>query len=153
MSDIQSLKGFRERSEFEEQSKRLDEKRRSLEEKTRVLEENARMEKLAIDKKLLAQILQEENNTHDAAIRELEEKIATLDLQMRPTIKNISRQKLSEPVQKTPEPIQETQEPMQEASTNVDTPQEKAQELPEEPWRSESETPLEAPKKKKRGLF
>ncbi len=79
-------------------SNAVKERRRSLEEKAKTLGEKARLERLAIDKKLAVQILEEENLTHDAAVKELEEenrmhdaavkeledKIADLEQQMKP---------------------------------------------------------------------
>ena len=88
----------------EEESKRLEEKRRSLEDKTRILEEKAQAEKLAVDKKLLVQILEEENLTHAEAVKELEDRIANLEQQLQPSpaIENTSIQTPSEPVEEIP---------------------------------------------------
>jgi hypothetical protein len=149
LSNIQSLKGFQQaKTELEEASKRLEDKRKSLEGKTRILEERARVEKLAIDRKLLLQIVEEENHTHNAAIKDLEEKIANLDLQMKPAaeIENTPSEKPSEPVQETPEPVQET-------SNDIDASQEMTPEPLQESEPKEPEVPQGAPKKRKRGLF
>ena len=125
------------------------------------------MEKLAIDRKLLAQILEEENRTHDAAIRELEEKIANLEQQIKPsfTVEGIQSQTPSEPAQKMPKPAQEMFKPAQEVSDKVNEDfgigalqerQEKARMLLQESDRTRVQSEVEAPqetKKKNRGLF
>lgn len=89
------------RTEPGEEYKRLEEKRRSLEEKTRILEEKAQTEKLAIDRKLLVQILEEENLTHNDAVKELEGRITNLEQQLQPssTIESTSTETPPEPVQ------------------------------------------------------
>ena len=116
------------------------------------------MDKLAIDKKLLGQILQEENHTHDAAIRELEETIAYLDEQMKPSFKaeDIQSQKLSEPAQESPEPAQKIPDDVNK-DPSVEELQERARELLQESdhtaAQSEVEAPQETSKKKKRGPF
>jgi phage shock protein A len=71
------------KTELSEDSKRLKERRRSLEAKAMTLEERARLDKLAIDKKLATEILEEENQTHNDAVKELEEKIANLGKQIK----------------------------------------------------------------------
>jgi len=149
MSNIQSLKGFQQaKTELVEASKRLEETRKSLEGKTRVLEEEARVEKLAIDRKLLLQIVQEENLTHDAAIRDLEEKIANLDLQIKPSskVESIPSEMPSEPVQEAPEPVKKT-------SDDINASQEMTLGPLQESEPKESEVSPGASKKKKRGLF
>lgn len=116
------------------------------------------MDKLAIDKKLLGQILQEENHTHDEAIRELEEMIANLDEQMKPSFKaeDIQSQKLSEPAQETPEPAQKVSDDVNK-DVSVEELQERARELLQESdhtaAQSEVEAPQETSKKKKRSPF
>lgn len=122
-----------------EESKRLEEKRRSLEGKTRILEEKARTEKLAIDKKLLVQILEEENITHNDAVKELEDKIANLEQQLQPspTIENTQSQTLSESSQEISDDVDES------VSVSVLPP----------PEQTEAEVSQEGSKKKKRNLF
>jgi predicted ATP-grasp superfamily ATP-dependent carboligase len=140
MSNAESLRGPRQaKTGPEEESKRLDEKRRSLEEKTKILEEKARAEKLSIDKRLLVQILEEENRTHDAAVKELEEKIANMEQQMKPPPPTEST-----PSQTPPEPPQEISEDVDEG-VSVGVVQ--------QPEQSEVEVSPEGSKKKKRGLF
>ena len=97
------------------------------------------MEKLAIDKKLLAQILEEENLTHDAAVKELEDMIANLEQQLKssPTIENI--------------PSETSSEPVQEVSKDVDEGV-GAGVLPQ-PEPNEVEVSQEGSKRKKRNLF
>ena len=117
----------------------IKENRRSLEERAKTLEEKAFMKKLAIDKNLLVQILEEENRTHDDSVRELEEKIANWEKQL----------KSSPPAENTP--TQTTSEPSQEISTDVEesvTPVEL--QPPEESAVQEFQ---EEPKKKTRSLF
>jgi hypothetical protein len=123
----------------EEESKRLEEKRRSLEDKTRILEEKARAEKLAIDKKLLVQILEEENLTHIDAVKELEGKIANLEQQLQPslTIESASGQTPSEPSQEIPVDVDEG------VSAGV---------LPQ-PEQNEAEVSQKGSKKKRRNFF
>lgn len=157
MSTIRNLKRFQ----------RACEKRGSLEEKTKIFEENARKAKLAIDKELLVQVLQEENRAHDDAIKELEEKLQEenhahddaikeleekiADLEMR--IKSSSEAE-SIPSETPPEPAQEMTEPLRETSTevheevSVDAFQD-ARVLVQDSEVSSEHTP----KKKKRGLF
>ncbi len=156
MSNIQSLERLQARNELEEASKHLEEKRKSLEGKTKVLMEKARIEKLAIDRKLLLQIVEEENQTHSAAIKDLEEKIANLDLQIKPAAEreNFPSQKTSEPVQEMPEPVQKMSvEPVQEISNGTDASQATSFGPLQEPEPKESEVSLGTSKKKKRGLF
>jgi len=69
-----------------EQYKRLEEKRKLLAEKIEILEETAHIEKLVVDRNLLVKILEEENRTHDDTIKELEDKIANLEQQMKTSI-------------------------------------------------------------------
>jgi hypothetical protein len=92
-------------------------------------------------------ILQEENRTHEAAIKEIEEKMANLEQQMKSpyAIEDAQNQMPSEPAQETPEPVQEVSNnineytsaaPLQESdSTNTQT---------------EAEAPQETTRKKKR---
>lgn len=130
--------------------KHLEEKRRSLEEKTKALEEKARVEKLAIDRRLFSQILQEENRTHEAAIKELEDKMASLDQQMKSSyvVEDVQSQISSEPVP-------ETVEPAPEVSYNVseDASAGMSQESDSTYTQSRVEAAPETPKKRKRGLF
>ena len=123
----------------EEESKRLEQKRRSLEDKTKILEEKERAEKLAIDKRLLVQILEEENLTHDAAVKELEDKIANFDQQLKPspTIESAPSETPSEPVQEVSDDVDES------VSAGV----------LQQPEQSEVEAPQEGSKKRKRNLF
>jgi hypothetical protein len=110
MSNTESLQELQQaRTGPKEESKRLEEKRRSLEEKTRLLEEKARAGKLAIDKQLLVQILEEENLTHDAAVKELQDKIANLEQQLKPSppIESAPSQTASEPTQETTDDVDE----------------------------------------------
>jgi len=122
----------------EEESKRLEQKRRSLEDKTKILEEKARAEKLAIDKRLLVQILEEENLTHDAAVKELEDKIANFDQQLQPspTIESAPSETPSEPA-----------EEISNADEGISAG------LLQQPEQSEVEAPQEGSKKRKRNLF
>ena len=153
MGNTQSLKGVQqEEAGLPEELKLLREKRRSLEERTKVFEENARIAKLNIDKQLFVQILEEENRTHKDAIKDLEEKIADLEQQMKHSSKkeNIQNETPSESAEET------SSESAEETSDDIDALQMSAHELLQEPEpeRSEPEAPLEAPKKKKRrGLF
>ena len=106
------------------------------------------MEKLAIDRKLLAQILQEENRTHEAAIKEIEEKMANLEQQMKSsnTVEDVQNQM-------PPEPAQEVSD---NVSEDVGALQENAVELLQESDRTQVQNEVEAPqetKKKKRSLF
>lgn len=108
------------------------------------------MEKLAIDKKLLAQILQEENRTHEAAIKEIEEKIANLEQQMKPsfTVEDAQSQTPSEPVQEIPEPEQEVSD-----NVSADVSAGALQESDRTSMQSEVEATPETTRKKKRSLF
>ena len=133
MSNTDNLQGLKE------QSKRLEEKRKSLEEKTKILEEKARTEKLAIDKKLLTEILEEENRTHNDAVRELEDKIANLEQQMK------------SPLPTENAPSQTPPEPAQESSDNVDDGVTVS--VPQQPEQNEVETPPEGSKKKRRSFY
>ena len=126
------------RTEPEEEYKRFEERRRSLEEKTRSFEEKARAEKLAIDKRLLVQILEEENLTHDAAVKELEDKIANFDQQLKPSLSIESA-----PSEPPSEPVEET--------SNVDEGISAG--LLQQTEQSEFEAPQEGSKKRKRNLF
>jgi hypothetical protein len=118
---------------------RLRANRRSLEEKATTLEEKARMEKLAIDKKLAMEILEEENRTHNEAVRELEEKIAKLGQQMKPShsVESTETQTIAEPAPEISDDVDES------LSVGV---------LPE-PEQAEVEVSQEGSKKKKRSLF
>lgn len=97
------------------------------------------MEKLAIDKKLLVQILEEENITHNDAVKELEDKIANLEQQLQPspTIENTQSQMPSEPSQEISDDVDES------VSVSVLPP----------PKQNEAEVSQEGSKKKKRNLF
>jgi len=119
----------------------LEERRRSLEDKTKILEEKAQAEKLAIDKRLLVQILEEENLTHDAAVKELEDKIANFDQQLKPSLSIESA-----PSETPSEPAEETSNVDEGISTGL-------LEQPEQPEQSEVEAPQEGSKKRKRNLF
>lgn len=140
MSNTDNLQGLQQtKTEPKEQSKRLEEKRKSLEEKTKILEEKARTEKLAIDKKLVLEILEEENRTHNDAVKELEDKIANLEQQLKSPL----------PIENAPS--QTAPEPPQESSDNVDhgvtvsaSPQLE---------QNEAEVPPEGSKKKKRNFY
>jgi hypothetical protein len=123
----------------EEESKRLEEKRRLLEDKTKILEEKARAEKLAIDKKLLVQILEEENRTHNDAVKELEDQIANFDQQLKP-----SPTMESAPGQMPPEPTQEISHDVDDG-VNVSV-------LPQ-PEQNEAEVSEKGSKKKRRNFF
>jgi len=122
-----------------EQYKCLEEKRRSLEEKTRILEEKARAEKLAIDKKLLVQILEEENRTHDDTVKDLEDKIASLEQQMKPSLS----------FEGSPTPT--SSESAQEISDNID--ENVSVDVPLQPEESTVQEFQEGSKKKKRSYF
>jgi hypothetical protein len=140
LSNAESLEGRQQgKTRLEEDSKRLKEKRRSLEEKAKTFEEEALLEKLAIDKKLAVHILEEENRTHNDAVKELEEKIASLEKQL----------KSSPPAESTPTVT--ASEPPQEISNNVDEGVNVGV-LPE-PEQSQVEVSQEGSKKKRRGLF
>ena len=127
------------RTEPGEQYKRLEEKRRSLEEKTRILEEKAQAEKLAVDKKLLVQILEEENLAHDDVVKELEGRIANLEQQLQPS-STIERTSTETP----PEPVQEIS---QDIDDGVDVSV-----LPQ-PEQNEAELSQKTSKKKRRNFF
>jgi hypothetical protein len=140
MSNTESLQELQQaRTGPKEESKRLEEKRRSLEEKTRLLEEKARAGKLAIDKQLLVQILEEENLTHDAAVKELQDKIANLEQQLKP----------SPPIESAPS--QTASEPTQEISDDVD--EDVSAGLLPPPEQGEVEVSKEGLKKKRRITF
>ena len=140
MSNIWTIEELRRAtSGAVEQYKCLEEKRRSLEEKTRILEEKARAEKLAIDKKLLVQILEEENRTHNDAVKELEEKIAHFEQQL----------KSSPDAENTPSPL--PSEPAQEISSDVDEGVTVG--ALSQPEQSEVEVPQEGSRRKRRSLF
>jgi phage shock protein A len=110
-----------------------------LEATAKTLEEKAHAEKLAIDKKLAIQILEEENRTHNEAVRELEEKIANLEQQLKssPSAESTPTQTASEPAQEVPDDVVEG------VSAGV---------LPQ-PEQSEVEVSQEGSKKRKRSLF
>jgi hypothetical protein len=140
MSNTESLQELQQaKTGPKEESKRLEEKRRSLEEKTRLLEEKARAGKLAIDKQLLVQILEEENLTHDAAVKELQDKIANLEQQLKP----------SPPIESAPS--QTASEPTQEISDDVD--EDVSAGLLPPPEQGEVEVSKEGLKKKRRITF
>ena len=134
-------------------SNAVKERRISLEEKTKTLEEKARLERLAIDKKLAVQILEEENLTHDAAVKELEEenrmheaavkelegKIANLEQQMKPL-----------PSEETA-PTQTVSEPAEEISDDVD--ESVSTEVLPPPEESVVDRVIEGSKKKKRSFY
>jgi hypothetical protein len=127
------------RTEPEEEYRGLEEKRKSLEEKTKILEENARAEKFAIDRKLLVQILEEENLAHAEAVKELEDKIANLErhLQPSPTIESVSTETPSEPVEQISQDVEDG------VSVNVLS----------QPEQDETELSQKTSKKKKRNFF
>jgi hypothetical protein len=129
MGNAESFEGFQ----------RLKAKRRSLEEKANTLEEKARIEKLAIDKKLAMEILEEENRTHTDTVRELEGKIANLEQQLKPSLSAEST-----PTQTASEPAQEVHDEVDE-SVDVGV-------LPQ-PEQSEVEVSQEGSRRKKRSLF
>jgi predicted nucleic acid-binding Zn-ribbon protein len=140
LSNAESPEGLQQaKTGLEEDSKRLKEKRRSLEEKARTLEEKARVEKLAIDKKLALQILEEENRTHNDAVRELEDKIANLEQQLKSSLSAESP-----PTQTASEPTEEISDDVNEGPSAGVLPQ---------PEPSEVEVSQEGSKKKKRNLF
>jgi hypothetical protein len=97
------------------------------------------VEKLAIDKKLVAQILEEENLTHDAAVKELEDMMANLEQQL----------KSSSTIENTPS--ETSSEPTKEVSEDVDEGV-GAGVLPQ-PEQNEVEVSQEGSKRKKRNLF
>ncbi len=127
------------RTEPREEYKRLEEKRRLLEEKARILEEKAQAEKLVVDKKLLVQILEEENLTHNDAVKELEGRIANMEQQLQPssTIESTSTE--------TPP------EPLQEISRGVDDGVDVS--VLSEPEQNEAEVSEKGSKKKRRNFF
>jgi hypothetical protein len=115
----------------------LQQKRRSLEEKARALEEGVRLEKLAIDKKFLVEILDEENRIHNDAVKELEEKITSLEQQMKtpPSAESAPDEKSSKPEEEAPEDIHE------DVSVDILPPPE------------QSDVVQEGSRRKKRNLF
>jgi hypothetical protein len=117
----------------------VKERRRSLEEKAKTLEEKARLEKLAIDKNLAIEILEEENRTHNDAVKELEDKIANLERQMKP-----SSSPESPSSQTVPEPPQEISDDVDEG-IGVGALQESGQ--------NKVEVPQEGSKKKRRSFL
>lgn len=119
--------------------KRLEEKRRSLEENTKILEEKARTEKLAIDKNLFVQILEEENRTHDDIVKELEDKMASLEQQMKPSLS----------FEGSPNPT--SSESAQEISDNID--EDVSVDVPVQSEESTVQEFQEGSKKKKRSYF
>lgn len=160
MSALHSLKKYQ----------RVRAKRGSMEDKTKILEENALKAKLAIDRGLLVQVLEEENHAHDDAVKELEEKLqeenrahddAVKELEakiadLEDEIKKSSSEVESMATETPSEPEQETTEPLQESSADVD------EDTSEDPYHDvrtllqDSEVTAEAPKKekkKKRGFF
>jgi vacuolar-type H+-ATPase subunit I/STV1 len=140
MSNTENLQELQQsRTGPKQESKRLEEKRKSLEEKTKILEEKAHAGKLAIDKQLLVQILEEENRTHDAAVKELEDKIANLEQQL----------KSSPPIENAPGQV--PFEPSQEISDDVD--EGSSADLLPPPEQSEVEVFQEGSRRKKRNLF
>lgn len=102
----------------------------------------------------LEERLQEENGVHDEAIRELEKKIADVEQQ----IKHSSEAE-SAPDETSSEPAQEASEPLQEISNEIDESarvdalREQARALLQEPQQSEIEVPQDPPKKKRRSVF
>jgi hypothetical protein len=157
MSRLDDLKGFQ----------RARKKRRSLEEKTKIFETNAQIAKLSIDKQLLVQLLQEENRSHDEAIKELDETLQEENRVHDEAVKELDEKiadleeqiKLSSPVDSVPsetssEPAEDVLEDPEESSIDIDDGsdegllQESARALSQEP-----EAPEETPKKKKRSLF
>jgi CRISPR/Cas system CMR subunit Cmr6 (Cas7 group RAMP superfamily) len=122
-----------------EQYKCLEEKRRLLEKKTKILEEKARTEKLVVDRNLLVQILEEENRTHKDTVKELEDKISSLEQQ---TTSSPSFEGTSTPA---------SSEPMQEISNNIG--EDVNVDMPLQPEESAVQEFQEEPKKKKRSFF
>lgn len=138
-------------------SNTVKEGRRSLEERSKTLEEKARLEKLAIDKKLAAEILEEENRTHNVtikelentieeenrthntAVKELEDKIAHLEEQMKPPSSPETPSS-----QTVPEPTKDVSDEADE-STSVG--------MLQEPEQNKVQVPPEEPKKKRRGFL
>jgi len=118
---------------------RIKENRRSLEEKAKTLEEKAFLEKLAIDKSLLVRILEEENRTHDDSVRELEDKIAKWEKQLKPSLSAENTR------------IQTASEPSHEISADVDESITPAESPP--PAESSAQEFQEEPKKKKHRFF
>ena len=158
MSTLRDLKRFQ----------RACAKRGSLEKKTKIFEENARKAKLAIDMDLLAQVLQEENRTHDEtvkeldeklreenrahdeAVKELEEKIADLQTQIKSSsdAERFATETPSDPAYEPVKPLDETSIEVEE-QVNVDA-FENVRALVRESKPIEPEVPPEEPKKKKR---
>jgi len=122
-----------------EQYKCLEEKRRLLEKKVKILEEKARTEKLVVDKNLLVQILEEENRTHDDTVKELEDRIASLEQQMKPSLS----------LEGSPTPT--SSESAQEISDNID--EDVSVDVPLQPEESTVQEFQEGSKKKKRSYF
>ena len=140
MSNIWTIEELRQAtSGAVEQYKCLEEKRRLLEKKTKILEEKARTEKLVVDKNLLVQILEEENRTHDDTVKELEDKIASLEQQMKPSLS----------FEGSPTPT--SSESAQEISDNID--EDISVDVPLQPEESTVQEFQEGPKKKKRSYF
>jgi hypothetical protein len=140
LSDVWTIEELRQAtSGAVEQYKCLEEKRRQLEKKTKTLEEKARMEKLVVDRNLLVQILEEENHTHDDAVKELEGKIASFEQQTTTSPSFESSQTTT------------GSEPAQEISSNIDGSV--SADAPVHPEESAVQEFQEGPKKKKRSFF
>lgn len=140
MSNVWTIEELRQGvSGAVEQFKCLEEKRRLLEKKVEILEEKARMEKLVVDRNLLVQILEEENRTHDDTVKELEDKIASLEQQMKPSLS----------FEGSPTPT--SSESAQEISDNID--ENVSVDVPLQPEESTVQEFQEGSKKKKRSYF
>ena len=140
MSNVWTIEELRQAtSGAVEQYKCLEEKRILLEKKTKILEEKAHTEKLVVDKNLLVQILEEEKRTHDDTVKELEDKIARLEQQMKPSLS----------IEGSPAAI--SSESAQEISNNID--KDVNVDVPLQPEESTVQEFQEGSKKKKRSFF
>ncbi len=140
MSNVWTIEELRQAtSGAVEQYKCLEEKRRLLEKKTKILEERARMEKLVIDKNLFVKILEEENRTHEDTVKELEDKISSLEQRTTSSssFEGTSTLTSSEPAQEISDKVYE--------DFNAEVP------IP--PEESTVQEFREEPKKKKRSFF
>ena len=97
------------------------------------------MEKLVVDRNLIVQILEEENRTHEDTVKELEDKIASLEQQTTssPSFGNTSTPTSSESAREISDNIKE------DASVDV----------PVQPEESAVQEFQEDPEKKKRSYF
>jgi CRISPR/Cas system CMR subunit Cmr6 (Cas7 group RAMP superfamily) len=140
LSDVWTIEELRRATSVAvEQYKCLEEKRILLEKKTKILEEKAHMEKLVVDKNLLVQILEEEKRTHDDTVKELEDKIASLEQQIKPSLS----------IEGSPTPT--SSESAQEISNNID--KDVNVDVPLQPEESTVQEFQEGTKKKKRSFF